>query len=106
MSHLGSCMVMIQADSDLESILDDEIVYVSGFEEADEDDIENNKDLSVADEATTDNVTNELVDMANTQDANAKFSIAKGTNSDSLGHVQADITSHAAKVNHLKSSMY
>ncbi|GJV80127.1 hypothetical protein Tco_1515997 [Tanacetum coccineum] len=90
---------MQEADSDLESMPDDEILYVSGFEEDDDDDSGNNEKLLVANEATTDNVIDELVDMENTQDANLNVLAAKATDSDLLGHLQKDITSLTTKRN-------
>nr|GEW51012.1 hypothetical protein [Tanacetum cinerariifolium] len=96
---------MAEVDSDLESMPDDEIESVSGFEEADDDDSENAEELSVADEAVVDDVIDELVDMAKSQDANLNVSAAKATNSDPLGHLQVDITSLAAKVNNLEPSL-
>nr|GEZ34231.1 hypothetical protein [Tanacetum cinerariifolium]GEZ83929.1 hypothetical protein [Tanacetum cinerariifolium] len=59
-----------EVNSDLESMPDDEILSMSGFEEADDNDSENVEELSLADKHTADNVIDELVDMANTQDAN------------------------------------
>ncbi|GJS66067.1 hypothetical protein Tco_0680631 [Tanacetum coccineum] len=96
---------MTKADSDLESMPDDEIVFVSGFEEADSDDSENAEEISMADEATADNMINEFVDVANSQDANPNVSAAKAIASDLLGHLQDDITSLASKVNNLESSL-
>ncbi|GJY98041.1 hypothetical protein Tco_0514951 [Tanacetum coccineum] len=96
---------MQKVDSDLESMPDDEILSVSRFKEADDDDFENAKDLSLTNEVGADNVVDELVDMANTQDANLNIFAAKETNSDPLGHIQADITSLTAKVIHLESSL-
>ncbi|GJW04354.1 hypothetical protein Tco_1563210 [Tanacetum coccineum] len=96
---------MQEVDSDLESMPDDEILFVSGFEEANDNDSENVKELSVVDEPTADNVIDELVDMANTQDANLNISAAKATDSNPLGYLQADITSLTAQVNLLESSM-
>ncbi|GKE87365.1 hypothetical protein Tco_1564840, partial [Tanacetum coccineum] len=75
---------MKEDDSDLESMPDDEIEFMSGFEEADDNDSENAKELSVADEATADDVIDELVDMAKSQDANLNVSAAMATNSDPL----------------------
>nr|GEW69729.1 hypothetical protein [Tanacetum cinerariifolium] len=105
---LGSSLLdqeMTNADSDLESMPDDEIRYVSGFEDGDEDDFENAEDLSVANEAVADDVIDELVDMTKSQDANLNVFAAKTTNSDPLGHLQANITSLEAKVNNLESSL-
>ncbi|GKC52027.1 hypothetical protein Tco_1074772 [Tanacetum coccineum] len=55
-----------EADFDSEAIPDDEIIFVSDFEEANDDDSENEEELSKNDEANADNVLDELVDMANT----------------------------------------
>ncbi|GJY55969.1 reverse transcriptase domain-containing protein [Tanacetum coccineum] len=86
-----------EADSDLESMPDDEIESVSGFEDA--------KELSMADETVADNVIDKLVDMENTQDANLNVSVDKPTELDPLSHLQDDITSLSAKVNNLESSL-
>nr|GEV95368.1 putative reverse transcriptase domain-containing protein [Tanacetum cinerariifolium] len=79
--------------------------YLIYPEEAHDDDSENTEELSVADEAAADDVIDELVDMAKSQDANLNVFASKATNSDPLGHLQADITSLAAKVKNLESSL-
>ncbi|GKA27944.1 hypothetical protein Tco_0714112 [Tanacetum coccineum] len=96
---------MTKANSNLESMPDDEIVSVFGFKEADSDDPKNVEELFVADEATADNMINDLVDMEKSQDDNPNVYVAKATTLDPLGHLQADITSLTSKVNSLKSSM-
>nr|GEU63188.1 hypothetical protein [Tanacetum cinerariifolium] len=96
---------MQEVDSDLESMPDDEILSVFRFEEAYDDDFKNAKDLSVSNEVGANNVVDELVDMANTQYVNLNIYVAKETNSDPHGHLQADITSLTVKVNHLDSSL-
>ncbi|GJV77117.1 hypothetical protein Tco_1508701 [Tanacetum coccineum] len=63
-----------EADSDLESMPRDEIESVFGFEAAESDDEKNDKpetkvELSKSEEATTDNVLNELADMATNMNA-------------------------------------
>ncbi|GJV12877.1 hypothetical protein Tco_1354418 [Tanacetum coccineum] len=105
-TNIGSSIdqEMQEADSDLESMPDDAILFVSGFEEADVDESRNVEELLAADKAAADNVTGEYVDMENTRDANLNVFAAKETNSDPLGHLQADITSLTAKVNHLDYS--
>ncbi|GJY57120.1 hypothetical protein Tco_0456235 [Tanacetum coccineum] len=77
---------MTKADSNLESMLDDEIESISGFEaEDDEDDHYKNKvGLSQADEAAVNNVIDELVDMANSKDAKINASADKPAESDPL----------------------
>ncbi|GJY02548.1 hypothetical protein Tco_0360700 [Tanacetum coccineum] len=62
-------------------MLDDEIESVSRFNEVDEDESEHAKELSVDDEAATDNMIDELVDMAHAQNANLNVSTAKETDS-------------------------
>nr|GFC74565.1 hypothetical protein [Tanacetum cinerariifolium] len=64
---------MTEVVSDLEYMPDDEIEFVYGFKANDdeEDDKSKNKEeLSKTDEAAIDNVLDELVDMAKSQDAN------------------------------------
>ncbi|GKC96578.1 hypothetical protein Tco_1162020, partial [Tanacetum coccineum] len=96
---------MQEADSNLESMPDDKIPFVSGFEEVNDNDSENVEELLVVDEPTADNVIDELVDMENTQDANLNIFTAKATDSNPFGYLQADISSLTAQVNHLESSM-
>ncbi|GJW24432.1 retrovirus-related pol polyprotein from transposon TNT 1-94 [Tanacetum coccineum] len=97
---------LTEADSDLKSMPDDEIESVSGFEIDDdnEDDHSEHKfRLSKTDEVTTDNVLDELVDMANSQDANINAFSNKPAESDPLGHFQANFNSNSARVNTLES---
>ncbi|GJU01307.1 retrovirus-related pol polyprotein from transposon TNT 1-94 [Tanacetum coccineum] len=61
-----------EANSDLESMSDDEIMFVSGNEEEDDD----FKKLSQVDEIAVDNVIDKLVGMANTEDATTNVCIA------------------------------
>nr|GEU89564.1 hypothetical protein [Tanacetum cinerariifolium] len=72
-----------------------------------EDDVKDPEITSLGnnDEADTDNALDKLVDMANTQDANLNVFAAKLTESNPLGHIQADISSLFAKVKNLKLSL-
>ncbi|GJW80162.1 hypothetical protein Tco_0144137 [Tanacetum coccineum] len=91
--------------SDLESMPDDEIESISGFETVDDDEdnkSEHKQELSKTEEANADNVISELVDMATSQDTNLNAFVYKPSNSDPFGHLQTDISSLVAKVNHLK----
>ncbi|GJR19874.1 hypothetical protein Tco_0968401 [Tanacetum coccineum] len=64
---------LTKANLDLESMLDDEIELVSGLEANTDNDEENHsehiEELSKTDEATTNNIMNGLVDMADSKDA-------------------------------------
>ncbi|GJZ25445.1 retrovirus-related pol polyprotein from transposon TNT 1-94 [Tanacetum coccineum] len=95
-----------KADSDLESMPDDEIESVSGFEvdddEEEEDDHSKDKaELSKTNEAVADDMIDELVDMANSKDANLNASANKPIESDPIGHLQTSISSLAAKKDYL-----
>ncbi|GJT04155.1 hypothetical protein Tco_0838617 [Tanacetum coccineum] len=88
----------------------DEIEFLYWFEADDDDDDEddnskNKEELSKTDEAAIDNVLDELVDMANSQDANINASADKPAKSDPLGHLQVDFNSLSAKVNNFESSL-
>ncbi|GJV72458.1 hypothetical protein Tco_1492453 [Tanacetum coccineum] len=61
---------MTKVDSELELMPEDEIVSVSGIEDANDDDSKTKEELSKNDETAVDYVLDELVDMANTKDAN------------------------------------
>ncbi|GJS98400.1 hypothetical protein Tco_0819570 [Tanacetum coccineum] len=96
---------LTKADSDLESMPDDEIESVSGFEVDTNDDEKNcnehKEELSKTDEAIVDNMIDELVDMAYSKDASAD----KPAQSDPLGHLHAEISSLSVKVENLESSL-
>ncbi|GKF27270.1 hypothetical protein Tco_0083164 [Tanacetum coccineum] len=97
---------LTKADSDLESMPDDEIESVSGFEADTNDDDEKNRyehkeELSKTDEVVADNMIDELVNMAHSKDAFAD----KPAQSDLLGHIHAEISSLSAKVESLESSL-
>ncbi|GJR98982.1 hypothetical protein Tco_0271156 [Tanacetum coccineum] len=97
---------LTEADSDLKSMPDDEIESVSGFEIDDDnkdDHSEHKFGLSKTDEVTTDDVLDELVDMANSQDANINAFSNKPAESDPLGHFQANFNLNSARVNTLES---
>nr|GEU62113.1 hypothetical protein [Tanacetum cinerariifolium] len=87
-----------KADYDLESMPDDEISFVSGFEEADDDDSKIEEELSKNDEVAVNFVLDELVYMANTKDAILNVFTAKKTDSGPFGHLQMDISSLTAKM--------
>ncbi|GKA26977.1 hypothetical protein Tco_0713145 [Tanacetum coccineum] len=76
-----------RADFDLESMSDDEIESISKLEEDNNDESKHAEELSVEDEAVADDVIDELVNMANNQDANLDTLAAKPTNTDPLGHL-------------------
>nr|GFC67087.1 hypothetical protein [Tanacetum cinerariifolium] len=78
---------MTEVVSDLEYMPDDEIEFAYGFKANDdeEDDKSKNKEeLSKTDEAAIDNVLDELVDMAKSQDANFNAFADKLAKSDPL----------------------
>nr|GEU87597.1 NADPH--cytochrome P450 reductase [Tanacetum cinerariifolium] len=87
---------MTEADSDLESMHDDEIESISGFEANDNDEDVNSKnkaELSKTDKAYADHMIDELVDIANSQDAKPNASAEKSPESDPIGHLQKDFSS-------------
>nr|GEV38097.1 putative reverse transcriptase domain-containing protein [Tanacetum cinerariifolium] len=123
---------MTGADSNLESMPNDDIESASGFEADDDEDdnFENKSELSKTNEAAADNMISlenlneaaadnvidelsktasgfeaELVDMDSSQDANLNASDDKLSETDPLGHLQTPISSLTAKVNNLKSSL-
>ncbi|GJY78747.1 hypothetical protein Tco_0484548 [Tanacetum coccineum] len=63
------------------------------------------KSFSKADEVATDNVLDELVEMANSQDKNMNASAEKPSESDPLGHLHKKINSLTTKVQQLESSL-
>ncbi|GJT89647.1 hypothetical protein Tco_1078492 [Tanacetum coccineum] len=71
---------MEEVDSDLESMSDDAIISVSG----NDDDNDDSKEISMADEAAADNVINKLIDIANTKDANTNVFATNASESDPL----------------------
>ncbi|GJV65771.1 hypothetical protein Tco_1476599 [Tanacetum coccineum] len=77
-----------EADFDLESMPDDEIEFVSELEVDDDDDKDDHSKhkskLSKTDEVVVDDVIDELVDMANSQDANLNAFADNPTNSNPL----------------------
>nr|GEW28657.1 reverse transcriptase domain-containing protein [Tanacetum cinerariifolium] len=76
---------MEEVDSDLESIPDDEIIFVSRNDDDDDDDFE---ELSVDDEIAANNVIDKLVGIVNTKDADTNVFAANAPESDLLGHLQ------------------
>nr|GEV07635.1 hypothetical protein [Tanacetum cinerariifolium] len=70
---------MTNSDSNLESMPDNEIEFVSKFKEGDDDESKHAEELSMEDEAAADDVIVELVDMENNQDANLDTSATKPT---------------------------
>ncbi|GKB30079.1 hypothetical protein Tco_0869480 [Tanacetum coccineum] len=78
------------------------------FEAEDDDEndnFENKAELSKTDEAVVDNMIDEMVDIANSQNVNLNAFADKPTESDPLGHLQKDISLLATKVNNLESSL-
>ncbi|GJT40438.1 hypothetical protein Tco_0940303 [Tanacetum coccineum] len=97
-----------EADSDLESMPDDELESIFGFEAGDDDEnanSENKAELSKTDKATADHMFDELVYIANSQDAHLNAFADKPSESDPLGHLQTAISLLTAKVNNLESSL-
>ncbi|GJY79994.1 hypothetical protein Tco_0492745 [Tanacetum coccineum] len=97
---------MKEINSSLESMPEDELLSVSGFEanDAKEDNKSKNKaELSKDGEATANNVLDELVDMANSQDANLNAFTDKTHKSNLLGHLHEEFSSLTTKVDQLKS---
>ncbi|GJR15416.1 retrovirus-related pol polyprotein from transposon TNT 1-94 [Tanacetum coccineum] len=84
-----SDQVMKEAGYDLESMPGDKI----------------KKKFSKTDETAADNVIDELVDMANSQDANLNASVDKPPQSDPLGHHSTEFSSLVATIKNLESSL-
>ncbi|GJR59843.1 retrovirus-related pol polyprotein from transposon TNT 1-94 [Tanacetum coccineum] len=98
-----------EGDSDLESMPDNEIESVSGFEADTDDDQDNHskhkEELSKYDEVADDNVIDELVDMAHSQDTHVNASADNPAQSYPLRHLHADISLLSTKVENLESSL-
>ncbi|GJV32775.1 hypothetical protein Tco_1393175 [Tanacetum coccineum] len=92
---------MEEADSDLESMYNDKIISVSGNDD-DDDDFE---ELSKADEIAANNVSDKLISIANTWDADINVFAANAPKSDPFGHLQKGIDFLATQVNNLESSL-
>nr|GEX57394.1 hypothetical protein [Tanacetum cinerariifolium] len=92
-------------DSDLRSMPGNDIVSLSGFkaEESDGDDIHSvhKEELSKSEEATAENVLDELADMAR----NMNSLVDKPSLSDPLGHLQKEISFLTSRVERLESSL-
>ncbi|GJV36048.1 hypothetical protein Tco_1408525 [Tanacetum coccineum] len=97
-------------DSDLESMLEDEVESAFGFNEAESIDDENDKadtkvELLKSEEATANNVLDEPTDMDDNKNASLDASADKPSLSDPLGHLQAAISSLYIRVEKLESSL-
>ncbi|GKA00135.1 hypothetical protein Tco_0672685 [Tanacetum coccineum] len=98
-----------EADSDLESMHGDEIESVSGFKttktEDDDTQSQHKEELSNFEEMATDNVLDELADMANSKNAKINSFAKKPSLLDPLGHLRKDLSSLTSRVEHLESSL-
>ncbi|GJS79716.1 hypothetical protein Tco_0729597 [Tanacetum coccineum] len=97
------------ADSDLESILEDEVESVSGFEEEvfdDDDDEDNQADFNISltksEEKDANKVIDELTDLAKHPSADISASVVKPSESDPLGHFQKEINSLYSRFSNLE----
>ncbi|GJR78556.1 hypothetical protein Tco_0149341 [Tanacetum coccineum] len=92
---------MEEVDSDLDSMPGDEIESLFGFKADETDDdhhqYKHKEELSKTGKVAADNIIDELVDMANTQDVNLNASADKPNESDPLGHLHKEISSLTAK---------
>ncbi|GKC18220.1 hypothetical protein Tco_1015002, partial [Tanacetum coccineum] len=101
---------MTKADSDLESMPGDDIESLFWFEaeEFDHDDdihFMHKEELSKDDEKAADNVIDELVDMAKSQNDDLNASTNTPSKSDHLGHLHKELNSLTSKVEQLESSL-
>ncbi|GJW90304.1 hypothetical protein Tco_0167857 [Tanacetum coccineum] len=105
-TFLGSFRIdqeMVEADSNLDSMHDDEIISVLGNDDYDDDD--DSKELSEADEIVANNVIAKLINIANTVDANTNVSAPNAPELDPLGHLKKGLDSLATQVENLESSL-
>ncbi|GJW39411.1 hypothetical protein Tco_0065256 [Tanacetum coccineum] len=104
---LGSSRIdqeMVEVDSNLESMLDDEIISIFGNDNDDDDD-DDSKELSEVDEIVANNVIAKLNNIANTMDANTNVAAPNTPELDPLGHLQKGLDSLATQVDNLESSL-
>ncbi|GJW05702.1 ribonuclease H-like domain-containing protein [Tanacetum coccineum] len=87
----------------------DEIDSVSGFKttktEDDDTQSQHKEELSKSEEMATDNVFNELVNIANSQNDEINSSTKKQSLLDPLGHIHKDLSSLTSRVEYLESSL-